>query len=58
MDLATISEVARSLWVVWLVAVFVGIVFWAFRPKNKKRFEDDAMIIFKNDDKNGGPAHG
>jgi len=58
MDMTTIVEAARSLWVVWLMAVFVGIVFWALRPKNKKRFEDDAMIIFKNDKHNGGPAHG
>lgn len=57
MDAMSILEVARSLWVVWLMLVFVGIVFWAFRPKNKKRFEDDAMIIFK-DHKNGGSAHG
>lgn len=57
MDWTTITEVARSLWVVWLMILFVGIIFWALRPKNKKRFEEDAMIIFKND-KNGGPAHG
>lgn len=57
MDAMSILEVARSLWVVWLMLVFVGIAFWAFRPKNKKRFEDDAMIIFK-DHKNGGSAHG
>jgi len=57
MDLTTITEIARSLWVVWLMVVFGGIVFWALRPKNKKRFEDDAKIIFKND-KNGGATHG
>lgn len=57
MDLMSIVEVARSLWVVWLMGLFLGIVFWALRPSNKKRFEDDAMIIFKND-KNGGQAHG
>lgn len=58
MDWMSILELARSLWVVWLMAVFLAIVFWAMRPKNKKRFEDDAMIIFKNDKKNGGSAHG
>lgn len=57
MELTSLVELARSLWVVWLMAVFVGIVFWAFRPKNKKRFEEDAKIIFKND-QNGGSAHG
>lgn len=58
MDMTTLSEVARSLWVVWLMIVFGAIVFWALRPKNKKRFEEDANIIFKNDHKNGGSAHG
>lgn len=57
MDWMSILEVARSLWVVWLMGIFVAIVFWAYRPKNKKRFEDDANIIFRND-KNGGQAHG
>jgi cytochrome c oxidase cbb3-type subunit 4 len=57
MELTYLVELARSLWVVWLMAMFVGIVFWAYRPKNKKRFEDDAKIIFKND-KTGGSAHG
>jgi len=56
MDLMTITELARSAWVVWLTLLFGAVVFWAFRPKNKERFEDDAMIIFK--DKNGGQAHG
>ena len=59
MDLMTITELARSAWVVWLGLIFLGIVFWAFRPANKKRFEDDAMIIFKNGNgENGGQAHG
>ena len=52
MDWAGLYETARSLWVVWLMLLFLGIVFWAFRPKNKKRFEDDARIPFKDD--NGG----
>ena len=52
MDLTALYEVARSLWVVWLMILFAGVVFWAFRPKNKKRFEDDAKIPFRED--NGG----
>jgi cytochrome c oxidase cbb3-type subunit 4 len=52
MDLNVVYEVARSLWVVWLMILFAGVVFWAFRPKNKKRFEDDARIPFREE--NGG----
>ena len=58
MDLMTILELAKSAWVVWLTLVFAGIVIWAFRPSNKQRFEDDAMIIFKNNGEKGGHAHG
>ena len=53
MDLTALSEAARSAWVVWLMVLFLGVVFWAFRPKNRKRFEDDARIPFR-DEENGG----
>ncbi len=29
------------------IALFVGIVAWAFGPKRKKRFEKDAEIPFR-----------
>jgi cytochrome c oxidase cbb3-type subunit 4 len=41
---------AKSLWVVWLMVIFLGIVFWAYRPKNKSRFESDARIPFREDE--------
>lgn len=31
-----------------LIAAFIGVVFWAFGSKRKKRFEDDANIPFKD----------
>ncbi|MFO1127121.1 MAG: cbb3-type cytochrome c oxidase subunit 3 [Rhodospirillales bacterium] len=52
MSLTDIFELARSLWVVWLMILFGLVVWWAYRPKNRKRFEEDAKIPFK--DKNGG----
>ena len=52
MTLEALYEIARSTWVVWMLLLFGGIVLWAFLPRNKKRFEDDASIIFK-DKKNG-----
>jgi cytochrome c oxidase cbb3-type subunit 4 len=33
-----------------LVALFAGIVVWAFGSKRKKRFEDDAKIPFRDKD--------
>ena len=40
-----------SLWLVVLVILFIGIVVWAFRSKNKARFERDAKIPLKDDDR-------
>lgn len=34
-----IQELLRSLWVVWLMGIFLGIVAWAFWPRNRSRFE-------------------
>ena len=32
----------QSLWVVWLVLIFLGICAWAFWPGNRRRFEAQA----------------
>lgn len=32
-----------------LVVLFGGIAFWAFRPKNRRRFRKDAEIPFRSD---------
>lgn len=49
MDLQTIAEELQAWWVVWLMILFAVVVFWAFRPKNRRRFEEDAKIPFKDD---------
>jgi cytochrome c oxidase cbb3-type subunit IV len=49
-DISEVMQTLRSLWLVWLVVLFAGIVWWAYRPKNKKRFEEDARIPFKDED--------
>jgi cytochrome c oxidase cbb3-type subunit 4 len=49
-DLTAVWDVARSLWVLWLIILFSAVVFWTFRPKNRKRFENDAQIPFKDED--------
>ncbi|MBF0094973.1 MAG: cbb3-type cytochrome c oxidase subunit 3 [Alphaproteobacteria bacterium] len=51
MSLVEISDFLRSFWGLWLMVVFVGIVWWAFRPGNKARFEDYGGIPLR-DDKN------
>lgn len=49
----------RQFWGLWLMILFVGIAFFAFRPRNKARFDEASTVIFREDDddkehKNGG----
>lgn len=39
----------KQLWLVWFLVLFLGIVFWAFRPSARRRFEADAMIPLNDD---------
>ncbi|AVM75880.1 cbb3-type cytochrome oxidase subunit 3 [Magnetospirillum gryphiswaldense] len=50
MTLEAISEFFRSLWGVWLMVLFLGIVFYAFRPRNKDRLEEYGNIPLRDDD--------
>jgi cytochrome c oxidase cbb3-type subunit IV len=50
MNWLEISEVARQLWVAWMMLIFLGIAFYAFRPKNRQHFRDCAQIPFKAED--------
>lgn len=44
-------ETVRSLWVVWLMILFVGIVAWAFWPsRRRQRKMDEAARIPLRDD--------
>jgi len=49
MTVEAVAIFLRSLWVVWLMLVFLAIAFWAFRPRNKARFEADARIPLGDD---------
>jgi cytochrome c oxidase cbb3-type subunit 4 len=42
--MAEIYSVLKSLWIVWLVGVFLAIAVWAYWPRNKARFEAHARI--------------
>lgn len=56
--LTELSGFLRQFWGLWLMIFFIGIVVWAYRPKNKERFKDDAMIPLRDDEneerKDGG----
>lgn len=49
MSLQSLGELLGSIWTVWAVLVFAGIAFWAWRPRNKRRFEMDSRIPLNDD---------
>jgi cytochrome c oxidase cbb3-type subunit IV len=49
MGFETVGEILTSIWTVWAVLLFAGIVIWAWRPANRKRFERDARIPLDDD---------
>jgi|JI91814BRNA_FD_contig_31_1717125_length_592_multi_3_in_0_out_0_1 cytochrome c oxidase cbb3-type subunit 4 len=49
MSLLDLSQMARELWVVWLLIIFAAIVFHAYRGRNKNHFNDCAQIPFRED---------
>jgi len=53
MSIEEFYVMAKSSWVVWMMLVFTGIIVWTFLPRNRRRYEEDANIIFK-DEPNGG----
>ena len=44
MALEALHEILASAWTIWAVLIFAGIVRWAWRPANRRRFEHDAHI--------------
>lgn len=52
MTLDSIFELVRSLWVVWLMAIFIAIVAWAFWPRNKAKLEAHGRIPLDDDYEN------
>jgi cytochrome c oxidase cbb3-type subunit 4 len=52
--MGAIYEWLRSLWVVWLMAVFIGIVAWVYWPKRKREMEEHGRIPLRDDDGDDG----
>ena len=49
MTLDSVYDFFRSLWVVWLMAIFLAIVAWAFWPKRKQELEAHGRIPLDDD---------
>lgn len=50
MSMDDIVSFARQFWVVWLMFVFLGIIYYALRSKNQKKFDEAAQIPLQDDD--------
>lgn len=50
MGFEEIYEWLRSFWVVWLMALFIGIVLWVYGPKRKKDMEKHSRIPLEDGD--------
>ena len=44
----------KSLWVVWLMGIFLAIAVWAFWPRNKERLQAHARIPLDDDERTQG----
>jgi cytochrome c oxidase cbb3-type subunit 4 len=40
----------RGLIVLITLLTFVGICWWAYRPANRSRFEEDGLLVFAEDE--------
>jgi cytochrome c oxidase cbb3-type subunit 4 len=40
----------RGVIVLITLSTFVGICWWAYRPANRSRFEEDALLAFADDE--------
>lgn len=50
MSYETIQSFSGIVGLLFFVVLFVGIVFWAYHPKNKKKMEDHGTIPLKEED--------
>lgn len=49
MDWQSLYAILSSLWVVWFMGVFVGIVVWAMWPSRRKKLENHGRIPLRGD---------
>ncbi|WP_418593011.1 cbb3-type cytochrome oxidase subunit 3 [Ponticoccus sp. (in: a-proteobacteria)] len=46
-----LRQLADSWGLLVMFLIFVGIIFWAFRPGSRKTYEDTANIPFRHEDR-------
>lgn len=58
MDYSIMREFADSWAAAALLAVFIGVVIWSFRPGSRSVHDDIANIPFRHEDKPADPGTG
>jgi cytochrome c oxidase cbb3-type subunit 4 len=41
--------ILKSAWLLWLLALFIGIVAWAYWPRRRRRLEQHGHIPLRDD---------
>ena len=49
MDMLRLHEILSTVWVVWFVVLFIGILVWVQRPGSRDAARRHAEIPFRND---------
>lgn len=47
--MAELYPLLKSVWVVWFMALFLGVVWWATRPRRREGFDAAARIPLRED---------
>ena len=53
--MAELLPIFKQFWVIWSMALFVGIVAWAMWPSRRQEMDDDARIPFRDEEGTNGP---
>jgi cytochrome c oxidase cbb3-type subunit 4 len=48
-DVLELYAVLKSLWVMWFMGLFIGIVAWAMWPSRRRTLEEHARIPLRGD---------
>jgi cytochrome c oxidase cbb3-type subunit 4 len=51
MTYETLASFAQTWGLLYFVAIFVGVVIYAYTPKNKAKFDEAARVILRDEEK-------
>jgi len=48
-----LQEFLSTTWLIWLIVLFIAVLWWSYRPKNKAKWEDAAQIPLRDEEPKG-----